>query len=369
MGRGVRVLGAAALALLLTGCSAYPLSPIKPYGVAARQDDNLYEVVSIISYAVFIIVGGLIVYSAIRFRRPRGASAEEPRQIFGNTPLEMTWTFIPILIATLLFVLSVQTLHRTTVTVPTTVSSGTIMVDVIAHQWDYEYSYPQYGIDYTQTAGANSKLLSDGLHIPIHRDVLVRVTSADVVHGYWIPALAGKVQAIPGHDNWLEFNADRIGTYDGACQVYCGTYHYHMWASVVVQSQADFNRWVAAQRAAITPTPAPQPTTVGTPTPSAPVSFSKDVQPIFQAHCAACHIAIQSGGLSLSSYQGLIKGGNVVPGPVVKAGDHAGSTLWQIIQPSGPWPGGNRMPLGGPYLSAAQMQTIATWIDQGAKND
>jgi cytochrome c oxidase subunit 2 len=365
----LRVLGATALALLLTGCAPYPLSPIKPYGAAARQDDNLYEIVSILAFAVFIIVGGLIVYSALRFRRPRGATTEEPRQIFGNTPLELTWTFIPILIVALLFALSVQTLQRTTVTVPTAATSGSLTVEVIAHQWDYEYRYPQYGIDYTQTAGVNSKVLSDGLHIPIHRDVIVRVTAADVVHGYWIPALAGKVQAIPGQDNWLEFTADRIGTYEGACQVYCGTYHYHMWASVVVQSQADFNRWLARQRAAITPTPAPLPTTVGTPTQVLPVSYSKDVQPIFQQHCAACHIDQQLGGLSLASYQGLINGGNVVPGPIVTPGHYRTSTLWRIIQPNGPWPGGNRMPLGGPYLSAAQINTIAAWIAQGAKDN
>ncbi|HWE62800.1 MAG TPA: cytochrome c oxidase subunit II [Chloroflexota bacterium] len=367
-GRGLRALGAAALALLLTGCAPYPLSPIKPHGVVARQDDNLYEIVSIIAFCVFAIVGGLIVYSAIRFHRPRAATTDEPRQVFGNTPLELTWTFIPVLIVALLFALAVQTLQRTTVTVPSS-SSGALMVDVITHQWDYEYKYPQYGIDYVQTAGANSSQLSDGLHIPINRDVIVRVTAADVIHGYWIPALAGKVQAIPGHVNWVEFNADQTGAYYGACQVYCGDYHYHMWASVIVQTQAGFNKWLAAQRAAITPTPTPPPTRPGTPPPGPPLSFRKDIEPIFQAHCAACHINNNLGGLNLSTYGGLIKGGNVVPGPIITPGNHANSILYKIISPTGPWPGGNRMPLGGPYLSAAEIQTIATWIDQGAKNN
>jgi mono/diheme cytochrome c family protein len=99
------------------------------------------------------------------------------------------------------------------------------------------------------------------------------------------------------------------------------------------------------------------------------VSFKNDVQPIFQQHCAACHIAIQSGGLDLSSYQGLMKGGNVVPGPVVKAGDPQHSILYQITSSNGPWPGGNRMPLGGPYLASSQLQTIENWIAQGAKDN
>jgi hypothetical protein len=74
------------------------------------------------------------------------------------------------------------------------------------------------------------------------------------------------------------------------------------------------------------------------------------------------------GGLSLASYQGLIKGGDVVPGPVVQPGDHAHSTLYTIISPTGPWPAGNRMPLGGPYLQPAAIFLIAAWIDQGARN-
>ncbi|HVA90734.1 MAG TPA: c-type cytochrome domain-containing protein [Chloroflexota bacterium] len=102
---------------------------------------------------------------------------------------------------------------------------------------------------------------------------------------------------------------------------------------------------------------------------AAPVSFKNDVSTIFTAHCAACHLNGTSlGGLSLT-YAGLQKGGIIVPGPAIKPGDHASSVLWKMIQPGGNWPGGNRMPLGGPYLTTAQITTIATWLDQGAKNN
>jgi hypothetical protein len=126
------------------------------------------------------------------------------------------------------------------------------------------------------------------------------------------------------------------------------------------------------------PTPTPwltssTPTAVASPTTSgssgSTVSFKSDIEPIFQAHCAVCHINQQFGGLYLGSYAGLIKGGNVVPGPIVKPGDAKGSILYQIISPGGPWPGGNRMPLGGPYLDSATINTIATWIEQGAKDN
>jgi len=102
---------------------------------------------------------------------------------------------------------------------------------------------------------------------------------------------------------------------------------------------------------------------------AAPVSFKNDIATIFSAHCSACHLnGTTLGGLNLT-YAGLQKGGSVVPGPAIKPGDHKNSVLWQMVQPGGNWPGGNRMPLGGPYLSDAQVQTIATWLDQGAKNN
>ena len=89
----------------------------------------------------------------------------------------------------------------------------------------------------------------------------------------------------------------------------------------------------------------------------------------FENHCSACHISQKLGGLSLASYPGLQAGGFVVPGPVFKVGDHKNSTMWKIIQPGTGQPGGARMPLGGPYLSSTEIDTIAKWIDQGAKNN
>jgi mono/diheme cytochrome c family protein len=102
---------------------------------------------------------------------------------------------------------------------------------------------------------------------------------------------------------------------------------------------------------------------------TAPVSYKNDIQAMFTAHCSACHIATTSGGLSLSSYQSLMKGSTSLPGVVVKPGNHAQSILWQITSPGTGQPGGQRMPLGGPYLSDAQISEIAAWIDQGAKNN
>jgi mono/diheme cytochrome c family protein len=99
------------------------------------------------------------------------------------------------------------------------------------------------------------------------------------------------------------------------------------------------------------------------------VSFKRDIQPIFASHCSACHIALRFGGLSLASYAGLLKGGAIVKGPVIIARNHRKSALWRITSISGPWPGGFRMPLGGPYLTTREEETIAAWIDQGARDN
>ena len=100
------------------------------------------------------------------------------------------------------------------------------------------------------------------------------------------------------------------------------------------------------------------------------VSFKHDIKPIFQWHCAVCHVSSALGGVSLASYAGLRANNLVVGGPIIKPGHHTKSLLWQVVQPKGPWPGGFRMPIGGPpFLPAKQINSIAVWIDQGAKNN
>ena len=362
------ILGALAAALLLSGCDPYPFTPIKPAGDVARQYDNLYEIVTVIAIAVFAIVFGLIVIATFRFGRRRQRGDADPRQVFGNTPLELTWTFIPLVIAGLLFALSVQTLANTEV--PAKLAPNALQVNIIGHQWYWQYQIPKYKIDYLQQS--ENALAVDGLHIPVDTPVVWNIMAADVQHGWWVPALSGKNEAIPGHVNRRQVVASKVGTYYAVCHYFCGIFHYSMLAKVVVQSQADFQAWVRKMQQASAPTPAPAP---GTPvpgktgTPAAAVSYKAQIQTLFTAKCAACHINQQLGGLYLRKYEDLLKGGAVVPGSIVDPKHHQNSVLWKIVQPNGPWPGGARMPLGGPYLGDAEIKTIADWIDQGAQNN
>jgi hypothetical protein len=166
------------------------------------------------------------------------------------------------------------------------------------------------------------------------------------------------MDAVPGLNNVMHFKTERVGTYRLICAELRGSGHSEMYATVYVMATAQWKAWVASQIK-----------TASSPVSLANVSFKNDIQPIFAAHCEACHIATVSGGLSLASYQGLVKGGSVVPGSVFTAGDHKDSTIWKILQSTGPWPGGNQMPLGGPYLKQADISAITAWIDQGAKDN
>jgi hypothetical protein len=156
----------------------------------------------------------------------------------------------------------------------------------------------------------------------------------------------------------MRFKTTRVGSYLLECSELCGSGHSGMIANLYVMSPTDFTAWAKARQQAASSGPT-----------TSNVSFSKVIEPIFQAHCAACHIANNFGGLHLSSYAGLQAGGNIVPGPVFKPGNHQQSIIWQITKPTPPYPGGNRMPLGGPYLSSAEETEITAWIDQGAKNN
>lgn len=140
---------------------------------------------------------------------------------------------------------------------------------VTAYDWWWKANYPQNA----GTDGAAFETANE-IHIPVGVPVRVELDSADVVHAFWVPALAGKTQTIPGQTNHQWLQADHAGVYRGQCTQYCGAQHAHMAFEVVAQSPDDFARWLEAQRrpAALPTTPAAQ-----------------RGERVFDARCAACH--------------------------------------------------------------------------------
>jgi cytochrome c oxidase subunit 2 len=232
-----------AFALLSTGCIAEeaPLDWLRPAGPIARDIGNLWTLVFYAAVVVFFLVEGAIVYSLFRFRARRG-DTELPRQTHGNTPLEIAWTIAP---AILLAILAVPTVAGIWALAEEPVAHdqappgtrGALAVTVTAHQWWWQYDYPHEKV-----------VTANELHIPVDRPVRLSLESNDIIHSFWVPALAGKQDVVPGRTNKLTIEADRPGEFYGTCVEYCGLSHANMRLRVFAHSEEDFGRWVSEQK-------------------------------------------------------------------------------------------------------------------------
>jgi cytochrome c oxidase subunit 2 len=222
---------AAALTVVLSGCvSNASQDTLKAKGPIARQLNNLLFPVFWIAVAVFALVAGLVCFCVFRFRAR--ADDEAPRQIHGNTRLELTWTILPALLLAGIAIPTVKMVFDIN-----RYPKNAITVDVTGHRWWWQYSY-----EGTNVTSANE------LHIPTGQKIVINLTSVDVIHNFWVPQLAGKVYAIPGRHNKLMIAADKPATYYGQCAEYCGTSHANMRLRVIAQNPSDFNDWLAQQK-------------------------------------------------------------------------------------------------------------------------
>ena len=121
-----------------------------------------------------------------------------------------------------------------------------VHIDLVGHQFWWEARYESHAPELT-FATANE------LHVPVGRPVLVRLRADDVIHSFWVPSLTGKKDLIPGRDSTIALRADRAGTYRGQCAEFCGYQHAHMALVVVAEPPADYERWLALQRAPARP--------------------------------------------------------------------------------------------------------------------
>jgi cytochrome c oxidase subunit II len=235
-----------ALALLLAACGQdkYPDSIFHQRTDFNRDVDYLFKILIYAGTAVFIFVEGILVLTLIRFRRR--PNQPEPEHVHGNTALEITWTVIPLLILVVIAIPTVRTIFKT----QATARADALQVEVIGHQWWWEFRYPQFTM-----AGANGRVdtvvTANELYLPIGRTVNFTLKSRDVIHSFWVPALAGKRDVVSNHTNYLWYTPDSSGAnvWNGACVEYCGTSHANMRFKAFTVSEADFNSWIAHQQA------------------------------------------------------------------------------------------------------------------------
>jgi cytochrome c oxidase subunit 2 len=237
-----------------------------------RDVDYLFKLLIYAGTAVFIFVEGILVWTLVKFRKRPGQP--EPEHVHGNTTLEIAWTVIPLLILIVISIPTVRIIFKT----QATARADALQVEVIGHQWWWEFRYPQY-----TAAGANGKVdtvvTANELYLPLGKTVNFVLRSKDVIHSFWVPALAGKRDLIANHTNYLWYTPDSttMNAWNGACVEYCGTSHANMRFKAFTVSQADFDSWVAHQLlpgVGAVPVAAPAPTDTASKVGQAPAAVA-----------------------------------------------------------------------------------------------
>ena len=229
------------LSLVLAGCSPehYPQTTLLPRGDFARIADDLLDLTVKWAVLVFVLVEGALVYAIFRFRgKPEDA---EPHQIHGNTTVEIIWTVVPALILAAIAVPTVRAIFQTNATP----RNDALTIEVVGHQWWWEFRYPEYNIT-----------TANELHIPMGRTVSLRMGSADVVHSFWVPQFAAKRDVFANRETRMWFKAEVEGDYPGECAEFCGIQHARMGYRIRAHKPDEFGAWVAHMQT-LKPKPAP----------------------------------------------------------------------------------------------------------------
>ena len=245
MNRRVRVVGAAiAAGLLLASCSSTFGFPAGG-DVQGRDITDLWRVFFWASVGVAAIVYGMILWSIVRYRR-RGRT-DAPPQFREHIPLEVTYTAIPILIVTVLFVLTIRTERSVLSLQPA--PAQTVHVD--AYAWGWRFSYDGTGV----VVSSDPDAPGPELVLPLGEPTRIVLTSTDVVHSFYVPGFLFKRDAIPGRVTEFQVTPDRTGTYLGECAEFCGLDHAFMHFTVRVVPASAYRSWLAEQQAAPSPSP------------------------------------------------------------------------------------------------------------------
>lgn len=254
--------------------------------------DNLFNVMMTIGTGIFILVQGSLLWVAYRYRRPSGDESDA-KYIHGNIPLEIVWTAIPAMIVLALSIYSFdiyeeigglnpmdhgQHLAAKAVDHPAShnLLGSAIAAPLLANDAPSETSNAAIvaaaetaaqpsdpfvinvtGLQFAWIVNYPGTEISAGeLHVPQGRNILLKMTALDVIHAFWVPEFRLKQDVIPGREVTLRFTPNKVGEYPLICAELCGAYHGVMKTKVVVESEADFQKWMISQQVATTSNPA-----------------------------------------------------------------------------------------------------------------
>jgi cytochrome c oxidase subunit 2 len=297
----------------------YKLNLQTPYTLLGEKIYDLHTVITAICFVIFVGVFGFMFYSVFKHRKSVGHKAA---QFHENTAVEVAWTLIPFVILIAMAVPATGTL----ITMRDT-SEADLTIKATGYQWKWGYDYlkgegegisfystlstPRAQIDGTDVAGRNANpnyLLETDNHVvvPVGKKVRILTTAADVIHAWYVPALAVKQDAVPGfiRDTW--FKAEKPGIYRGQCAELCGKDHGFMPIVVEVMEPAAYTAWVATQQKKVA---------------AAKVDPNKTWtldelkahgEKVYAQNCVACH---QATGMGVPGAFPALVGSKVVNGP------------------------------------------------------
>ncbi len=224
----------AVLLLTLAACSQeYPNSTFHTNTEFNAAIDHLWNRLMFFGTLVFVLIEGLLIYAVFRYRRRENSPV--PKQVHGSATLEILWTAIPALILVFIAVPTVRTIFET----QADAAAGSLQVEVIGHQWWWEFRYPELGIT-----------TANELYLPVGRTVNFELKTHDVLHSFWIPHLGGKRDLITNRTNYLWFTPDTsmaTKVQNGFCAEFCGESHANMKFRVFTVTPEQFESWAAHQ--------------------------------------------------------------------------------------------------------------------------
>ncbi|MEP1213944.1 MAG: cytochrome c oxidase subunit II [Marinobacter sp.] len=218
------------ISLVLSGCAG-EFSILAPAGPNAHSAAWLWW--GMFGWFTAVLVGVIALWLFAIKRSPGKASAAHLRKVQKRW---IIWGGLALPVSTITVVLAFGLPLGQRMLPQSSPEGGELRIEVTAHQWWWEVNYPDSGIS-----------LRNELHIPAGRPVNLHLTSADVIHSFWVPRLGGKLDAIPGHTNILRLHADEAGTYRGQCAEFCGRDHAHMGFTVTAHEPSDYQQWVGQE--------------------------------------------------------------------------------------------------------------------------
>jgi cytochrome c oxidase subunit II len=206
---------------------------LDPQGPVSQAMADLWWLMLGLGVAVFVAVVVTLVLGLFRRRPAAGQETSQERPNRFGRWFVVGGVAVPLVILLIVFGATVQAMRS----IPTTAPSDALVIEVVGHQFWWEVRYPEEGVT-----------LTNELHLPVGRPVNLQLSSADVIHSFWVPALAGKIDMLPDYTNTLVLEADEPGVHQSRCAEFCGLEHTRMVLTVVAEPEDRFASWLAERR-------------------------------------------------------------------------------------------------------------------------